>query len=190
LLCRRGIARLRISQRTTAAVPGSDGRVRVHLGDITRGQAQLTLAKTDGATLIAPTSVQEGDALPFVLEKGRYAVTVVELKNRLVGDDEAVLLFSAGRSDRSRIEALIAAVEAADVIFIRNDTEHDAAAAGAHLRRKWKHAGDRELTADEFINNIASASSTTGRPYRIKERDGSVVDARDWLRKRLDAQGS
>jgi len=181
-------ARLRISQRTTTAVPGSDDRIRVYLGDITRGQVQLTLAEMDGTTLIAPTSVKEGDALPFVVEKGRYVVTVIDLKNRLVGDDEAVLLFTAGRSERSRIEALIAAVEAAEVIFIRNDTEHDAADAGAHLRRKWKHAGDRELTADEFIHNIASASSTTGRPYRIRERDGAMVDAGDWMRKQLAAQ--
>jgi len=183
-----GGARLRIVQRSTAAVPGSDGLLRVHLGDITRGQVQLTLARADGATLIAPTSVKEGDALPFVLEDGRYVVTVVDLKNRLVGDDYAVLLFSAGRSERSRIGALLAAVESADVVFLRNDTEHDAAAAAAHLRRKWKHAGDRELTADEFIDKIASASSTTGRPYRIRERDGSVVDTRDWLRQRLAAQ--
>ena len=168
-------------------MPGSDGRVRVHLGDITRGQVQLTLARADGATLIAPTSVKEGDALPFHFQ-GPYVVTVVELKNRLIAGDYAVLVFSAGRSARSRIEALLAAVESADVTFLRNGTEHDAAAAAAHLRRKWKHAGDRELSAEEFIDKIASASSTTGRPYRIRERDGSVVDTRDWLRKRLAAQ--
>jgi hypothetical protein len=137
--------------------------------------------------LIAPTSVKEGDALPFFLE-GRYFLTVVELKNRVVGDDHAVLLFRAGRSERIRIEELIAAVERADVVFVRNDTEHDAAAAADHLRRKWKHAGDRELTAEEFIDKIASASSTTGRPYAIRESDGTVVAARTWLRQRLAAQ--
>jgi len=182
-----GGARLPIAQRSTKAVPGSDGLLQVHLGDITRGQVQLSVAKTNGTTLIAPTSVKEGDALPFVFG-GRYFVTVVELTNRLVGGDDAVLVFSAGRSERSRIEELIAAVESADVTFLRNDTEHDAAAAADHLRRKWKHAGDRELTAEEFIDKIASASSTTGRPYAIRESDGTVVAARTWLRQRLAAQ--
>ncbi|MHC4819850.1 MAG: hypothetical protein ACYTF8_17530, partial [Planctomycetota bacterium] len=73
-----GGTRVTVDQRSAAVVPGSDGRVRVHLGDITRGQVQLTLAGPDGTTLIAPTSVKEGDALPFVLE-GRYSVTVIEL---------------------------------------------------------------------------------------------------------------
>ncbi|MHC4136165.1 MAG: DUF5329 family protein [Planctomycetota bacterium] len=182
-----GGARLRVAQRSTAAVPGSDGRVRVHVGDITSGQVQLTLARADGTTLIAPTSVKQGDALPFHLQ-GPYVVTVAELNNRLLADDYAVLQFSSGRSERSRIEALIAAVESVDVTFLRNDAEHDAVAAAAHLRRKWRHAGDRDLTAEEFIDKIASASSTTGRPYRIRERDGSVRDARDWLRERLAAQ--
>lgn len=180
--------RLTVPQRSTAFVPGSDGGLRVHLGDVTRGQVRLTLATAKGAQLIAPTSVKKGDALPFVLGRNRYFLTVVELKNRLVGQDHAVLLFTAGRSERSRIEALIAAVEAADVIFIRNDNEHEAAAAAAHLRRKWKHAGDHDLTAEEFIDRIASASSTTGRPYEIRKRDGSVVPAGDWLRRRLAAQ--
>lgn len=180
--------RLTVPQRSTAFVPGSDGRVRVRLGDVTRGQVRLTLTDADGTQRIAPTSAKEGDALPFVLGRDRYYVTVVELKNRLVGEDHAVLLFSAGRSERSRIEALITAVESSDVVFLRNGTEHDAAAAAAHLRRKWKHAGDRDLTAEEFIRKIASASSTTGRPYEIRKRDGSVVPARDWLREQLAAQ--
>ncbi|MHC4973488.1 MAG: hypothetical protein ACYTG3_14260 [Planctomycetota bacterium] len=84
-----GGLRLTVVQRSAAVVAGSGGRVRVHLGDITRGQVQLTLAGPDGATLIAPTSVKVGDALPFHLE-GRYYVTVVQLKNRLV-DDRAPL---------------------------------------------------------------------------------------------------
>jgi hypothetical protein len=181
-------ASVTVDQRSTAFVPGTNGRLRVHLGDITRGQVQLTLATADGVTLIAPTSVRDGDVLPFTFDGGHYYVTVVELTNRLIGSDEAVLRFGAGRSERSRIEALIAAVESANVVFLRNDAEHDAAAAADHLRRKWKHAGARELTAEEFVDKIASRSSTTGRPYRIRERDGSVVNARDWLLERLAAQ--
>ena len=43
-------ASVTVDQRSTAFVPGSNGRLRVHLGDITRGQVQLSLATADGAT--------------------------------------------------------------------------------------------------------------------------------------------
>jgi hypothetical protein len=86
-------------QRSTTFVRGSDGRLRVRLGDITRGQVQLTLL-ADGTPLIAPTSVREGDTLPFVLEEKRYVLTVVELTNRILSGDFATLRITAGRSER------------------------------------------------------------------------------------------
>ncbi|MHC4549632.1 MAG: DUF5329 family protein [Planctomycetota bacterium] len=184
-----GWARVEVAQRSVVAVPGSGGRLQVHLGDITRGQVQLTLSRADGTTPIGTTSVKEGDVLPFSLER-RYALTVVRLENRLLGEDFAILEFrEAGPpTERERIVALIAAVTAADVTFLRNDVEHDAAAAAAHLRGKWKRAGGRELTADQFIDRIASRSSTTGRPYRIRRKDGTVLDAGAWLREQLARQ--
>jgi hypothetical protein len=89
------------------------------------------------------------------------------------------------RDERARIEALLEAVEGSDVTFVRNGTPHDAKEAASHLRRKWKYAGDRELTAEQFIENIGSKSSTSGRAYLVRLADGTEVKAGDWLRARL-----
>jgi len=182
-----GGARLTLVQRHDAEVPGSGGRLRVHIGDITRGQVELTLARADGSTVVAPTSVREGDHLPFRVGETRYDLAVVELKNKLLGDDTATLEFCAGVSESARIEALLAAMEHAEgLVFIRNGKEYDGAEAAAHLRRKWDATKDRVRTAEQFIEYLATKSSMSGKPYEIRLGDGTVVPAADWLTERLD----
>jgi hypothetical protein len=69
--------------------------------------------------------------------------------------------------------------------FIRNGISHDAKSAAAHLRRKLRAAGSRITSADDFIDLCASASSVTGRPYRIRFADGREIDAKEYFRQKL-----
>ena len=81
-------------------------------------------------------------------------------------------------TEKAKIEALIASVEAQPkAVFIRNGSEYSSKQAAAHLRMKWGHVRARNLTARQFIDNIASKSSMTGRKYRIRLPDGHAVDA-------------
>ena len=89
-------------------------------------------------------------------------------------------------TEKERIDALIATVEASSVVFIRNGREHDAKKAASHLRRKWSHAKGRIKTAEQFIDKIASRSSMSGKAYQIREEDGTLVNSGDWLRARLE----
>lgn len=90
-----------------------------------------------------------------------------------------------------RIEALIGSVEQAKgLVFIRNGSEHDAAAAAAHLRMKWKNAGSRVRTAEDFIKYCATGSSMSGKPYQIRFSDGRVINSADYFEaqlRRIDA---
>jgi len=88
------------------------------------------------------------------------------------------------RDENARIEALLRAVSTADVTFIRNGSPHEPKAAADHLRTKWKRAG-RPLTAEQFIENIASKSSMSGKPYLVRLADGKEIPAGDWFRARL-----
>ncbi len=92
----------------------------------------------------------------------------------------------------SRIERLIQFVEQhQDMKFVRNGTEHSAADAGKFLRGKLDSMGRDVHTAREFIDQIASKSSMSGEPYRIKFADGRTMLASQFLGdelKRLEAQ--
>ena len=89
---------------------------------------------------------------------------------------------AAARTPAAEIDALIDRVaHARGVIFIRNDTEHTAAEAAVHLRRKRDAAGDRIRTPEQFIDKLGSRSSITGRAYRVRLPDGREMDSATWL---------
>ena len=85
-----------------------------------------------------------------------------------------------------RIEALILAVGSLQgAAFLRNGSEHTAAEAADHLRLKWKNAGKRVRTAEDFIRYCATGSSMSGRKYRIRLADGREMDSADWFNAEL-----
>jgi hypothetical protein len=80
-----------------------------------------------------------------------------------------------------KIELLIVHIQTMpNARFIRTASQ-----AALHLRKKWSHVKKRIKTADQFIEYIASKSSISDKPYKIKLADGSIVSSEAVLRKRL-----
>ena len=90
--------------------------------------------------------------------------------------------------EETQIEALIASIERmTDATFIRNGRPYGAAAAAEFLRRKWRHREADVGSADDFIEKVASFSSTTGQPYRIRFSDGRETPCATFLRTELSS---
>ncbi len=87
--------------------------------------------------------------------------------------------------EQARITALLDAVERSGAQFIREGKTYSAVEGRKHLERKLRHASGRVKTAEEFIEWIASRSSTTGRPYRVRLPSGEEVESAVWFRQRL-----
>lgn len=83
-----------VAQREAVEIPGSDGTVRVRLGDITAGQVFLWVVTADDETLLRRTSLAQGDMVEFAVGKKRYTIHVKELRNILIGDDFAKIVVS------------------------------------------------------------------------------------------------
>lgn len=185
--------RLTLRQRETRALPGSNDTILLNLGDITRGQVLLDVAGADGTSIVDTTSVREGDAVPFSVKGGGdFVIDVVEMHNTLTGDDFAVLSVSKAASnaqalsEQEKIERLIKAVEAAQgLTFVRNDETHEPKAAADHLRRKYESSKQDVKTARDFVRHVASRSSVSGEPYRIRLPDGRDVPAEQWFMEKL-----
>ena len=89
-------------------------------------------------------------------------------------------------SEQVKIQSLIASIEQLKgAVFIRNGTEYDAHKAADHLRLKLKYAGKRVQTADQFISNLATGSSMSGKPYKIRFADGHTVESAVYFREQL-----
>ena len=93
-------------------------------------------------------------------------------------------------AERARIERLIDFVEAQkDIRFVRNGNDYSAKDAGKFLRGKFDKMGEHVNTAQQFIEQIASTSSTSDEPYVIRFTDGREMPAAKFLSdelKRMD----
>jgi len=66
------------------------------------------------------------------------------------------------------IDHILDTVAASNCVFIRNGKEHGPADAKDHLNLKRRRGKKYFSNADEFIENLASSSSWSGKPYHIQ----------------------
>jgi hypothetical protein len=83
------------------------------------------------------------------------------------------------------IAHLLQYMSESDCIFIRNGREYDGKRARQHMERKYNYAKRAILTADSFIEKIATRSSRSGKPYKVRCKDVEMPSA-DWFRAELE----
>ena len=89
-------------------------------------------------------------------------------------------------TEKEKIQVLIKALESLkEATFIRNDSDYDAKAAARFLRGKWQ-AQEKEIkTAMDFIDKVASVSSTSGKTYVIRFKGAREVTCGEYLKEEL-----
>lgn len=104
----------------------------------------------------------------------------------------AMPLLGDWRREEERIAYLLDQIGRIEGVVIRNGTIHPPAEAVEHLRMKLKLARNswfspprEEWTAEMFIDRLASRSSMSGKPYRIRFSDDREIDSGPWLHDRL-----
>lgn len=174
---------LTIYQRTWKALPGSTGSLRIHLGDITAGQVLVSIFGPSGELVVDTTAMHQGDTLSIHLAEQDYLLQLDKLVNLLIGNDYGVFTLMPTRQfEVHRIKELLGVVEKAEATFIRNGQELSGEQFAALLRTKHEHLGPENASLSEFIEQVATRSSTTGRSYQVKLPSGDIVEADAWLR--------
>ena len=85
----------------------------------------------------------------------------------------------------AEIEYLLTTMGQSECTFIRNGKEYDADDAEAHLRMKYRRGKRYAGTAGDFIDNLASRSSMSRKPYLIACNDDAPGESGAWLRELL-----
>ena len=102
------------------------------------------------------------------------------------GDLSFVRAQDLANSEKQKIETLITQVaNLKDAKFVRNGSSYNADSAAVFLRRKWRANESDVKTARDFIDKVASFSSTSGKPYVIRFKDGGEMKSRDFLLSQL-----
>ena len=97
------------------------------------------------------------------------------------------------KDEVTAIHYLLEEVGKSKVVFIRNGKEHSAKEAKEHLAYKmkmarrmfWFFGPKKNVTVQEFIEKIASRSSSSGKEYSVRLTDGKTLSTGDWLRAML-----
>lgn len=172
-----------VHQRSSKTMPGSRGFLTLSLDDIAGAGVLVTLKDANKAVVHDAVPMREGDGLRLTLSSETGVLVLDKLVNRAFDNDFAVFrIVKQSEWESYCIHRLLHLIEHGNVTFIREGKEYNGDDAAAHLRKKLTRGGEKIRTLDDFILNIASKSSTTGRPYRIKRTDGAIVNAEEWLR--------
>ena len=95
-------------------------------------------------------------------------------------------------AEQARIDRVIEYIQSRkDMKFIRNGSEYSCEDAAKFMRGKMKSMGEHVSSAQQFIEQIATKSSTTGQPYMVRFVDGKTMPLAQFLGdelKRMDAR--
>jgi hypothetical protein len=81
-----------------------------------------------------------------------------------------------------RVEALLTLLATkSDVIFVRNGKEYSVDKGVSHLRTKLNQTKNRLTTCEEFVDNVASSSSISGKPYLVILPGGETLEMKVYL---------
>ncbi len=90
---------------------------------------------------------------------------------------------------QAEISFLLAEVARSDCEFFRNGRWYDGRRAAAHLQDKYGSSLDAQhiLSAEGFIDTVATRSSLSGKAYAIRCARSVAVPSALWFRERLAA---
>jgi hypothetical protein len=114
------------------------------------------------------------------------AVAIILINILIICTIETIDAFPLQMTEKQKIEYLIQSIEKLDgAKFYRNGDWHTPKEAADHLRLKLENAGSRIKTAQQFIDKLASESSMSGLSYKIKFKDGTVVESKVFFYQQL-----
>ena len=89
---------------------------------------------------------------------------------------------SGPATKRQKIEAFIEQLgNLKDAKFIRNESTYEPATAIRFLRAKWEANDAKVKTARDFIDEVASVSGSSRKPYLMRFKDGREISSQEFL---------
>ncbi|MFY9510493.1 MAG: DUF5329 domain-containing protein [Rubrivivax sp.] len=118
----------------------------------------------------------------------RRRVVCTLLLTGLLGTLSAVQAATAPEV-RAEVDRLLSRLRSAGCRFNRNGSWYSGDDAVQHLSRKRAYLEDKGAlqSTEDFIQQAASQSSVSGRPYLVQCGDAAPVQAGSWLREQLAA---
>ncbi len=87
----------------------------------------------------------------------------------------------------NEVSALLQALGTSQCEFFRNGSWYDSEKAESHLQRKLDYVKRKDLlsSVDAFVDQAASRSSMTGKPYLVRCPGHEAQPSTDWFKQKL-----
>jgi len=170
---------LTVVQRRTREIPGWRGYLRLHLGDITLGQVVIDV-HAGSETVVRRRSVRPGDRVAFKVDGRSCHLLVASLVNFLIGNDYGIFVVYEKRlPETAKIEALIAMVRHAPVLFYEGDSKRTQAWMERHLRESLRTWPAREKTLEGFMLRVAGPHAE--KTFTVRPPGAEKSGLKGWL---------
>lgn len=87
---------MKLVQRQSDFIPGSNETLKLKLGDITGTMVLASVLNNKSNEVLRETPITIGEKIPFIVDEKKFLVTLNRLENRLVGEDSAELSIEEG----------------------------------------------------------------------------------------------
>jgi len=174
-------AHLVVMQRQHKALPGSNGWLKVRVGDVTGGEVLVSMTDADGAVVESSRSMVDKDWIEFALGKQQYVLVLKRIVNRLVGNDHVTFeVVEKARHRPDGIAALMRRVAAASGVYVRDGHDYPLDLLRYQLRAQLVAYRGQRPSPEQFVAD-ASKPGEDGKPGQVKVADGKIVTVKEWL---------
>ncbi len=190
---------VKMTQRGSLILAGSEGDVKIYIDDITLGFTEMTVSLVDKDSILLQQRMTSGSEAYFRYPDNKYyRINLLAFENHTFHDDLAFISIkeveeSIGKANvipfkiktitpitPEEIRAVFKKIESSDLTFIRNgDTIPDTTLA-KHLEAKFMiHKKDIQ-SREDFIEKIISKSFLTEENYQVIA-NGDTLSLVDWI---------
>ncbi|MBJ2175846.1 DUF5329 family protein [Aureibaculum sp. A20] len=190
---------IKIAQRGSKVIKGSEGDVELILNDITGGSTEVSIVGIENNQTYYKNYLGEGEYGVFQYGKYFYRVKINSFEEHIFHDDYAFITFRTVSEEKGKAEAQIISneeeipitpkeiraylnkIKTSGFKFIRSDEVWSDSIMSNHLENKYILNSKDIKTRSDFINKVAKSSSLTGEQYNVITQNSDTIAMVKWL---------
>ncbi len=190
---------IKIVQRGSKVITGSQGDVELIINDITNGSTEIKIKGIDTDKVYYQKYLREGDYGLFQYDKYFYRVKINSFEEHIFHDDYAFITFRSVSEEKGKqeaqtiskkkeipitpneIRAILNKIKESKLTFIRNNKVLTHTNMHYHLENKYMINNRDIKTKTDFINKVVSNSSLTGEMYKVITNNNDTINIVKWL---------
>ncbi len=190
---------IKIVQRGSKVIKGSEGDVELKINDITGGSTEVIIEGIENEKIYYKNYMGEGEDGIFQYGMYYYRIKINQFEEHIFHDDYAFIAFRSVSEEKGKKNAQIITYEKETNIspdeirnqfnkiktsglnFIRNGEIWPDSIMADHLENKYLINNRDIKTKEDFIKKVVNTSSLSGETYKVINNNNDTINLVKWL---------